>query len=47
MDETELRWQLAGLFNEAEDAGMAPEDVKATAEGYIKGRQWGGKPGAN
>jgi hypothetical protein len=43
MDNDELVWQLAGLFNEAEGE-ITPAEVRKAALGYIAGRQWDDDP---
>lgn len=43
MNKDELVWQLASLFNEAEEE-MTAEDVRRAALGYIAGRQWEDEP---
>jgi hypothetical protein len=40
MNDQELVWQLGTLFTDAVDSGMAPEEVRSIALGYIEGRQW-------
>lgn len=37
-DVDELRWQVAGLMNEAEENGVDPQEAKDTVIGYAKGR---------
>lgn len=37
--EMDLIWDVAGVMNEAEEAGVDPERAKDVVLGYVKGRQ--------